>query len=296
MAIGKYLLLGILFISSLYAESVLQTNLMNILGPDSYRVNQKFLQRIFKNERRFFDSNQQIDLLKVNTALKDNGLLKLNFKKPQELEIAFSTYSSPIASSVAIMDTLKELGYHYFFIKQGQMQQQSQGNLYKIIISMSAESAIDPTLFEKRLRLRGFRVDSIMQHNIARWEYEISLFYLKSKDASVLQMGDNETRGNIRGAYWFVFDSERSMIASEENTFSKPFLPKGLEISSGNFSKWYPKISFFDENMNLIEVVRATKSTASVKVDVPSDCVFVKVSDSYVASRLKSGLKIKAYK
>ena len=113
-----------------------------LLGVQEYKTNQKFIQRLFSNQGYFLDNKGQPDLYKISQTLKQNGLLKLTFKQPMELEVTFSVKENPTTFTNVLYDILNEMGYYYFLLKESVLNEQQ----FKFILSMNTEYAIDPTL------------------------------------------------------------------------------------------------------------------------------------------------------
>ena len=65
------------------------------INDDKYEENKRFISIIFKPTKKYFIKDIVNDVSVIKT-LKENGLLKLLFKKPQELKLSFKTSSSPI--------------------------------------------------------------------------------------------------------------------------------------------------------------------------------------------------------
>ncbi|MDY3113900.1 MAG: hypothetical protein SOW25_06190, partial [Helicobacter sp.] len=110
---------------------------MQLLGGEAYRVNQKFIQRLFSNQGYFLDSTKNPDLYKIARTLKQNGLLKLKFAKPMELEIAFIVDENPQTFISTLYDCLNAMGYYYFLVKQSTLEDKQ----FKFVLSMNTEYA-----------------------------------------------------------------------------------------------------------------------------------------------------------
>ena len=75
-----------IFVKCVFGEATLQNpvdyRIMQLLGAESYKVNQKFIDRLFSNQGYFLDKQGQPDLYKISKTLKQNCLLGLKFKQP----------------------------------------------------------------------------------------------------------------------------------------------------------------------------------------------------------------------
>ena len=94
---GILVAIFIIFCHSLFAQTpnALDYKVVQLLGVEDYRINQKFIQRLFSNQDDFLDQNGQPSLHKISKVLKQNGLLKLAFEEPMELEVTFVITEHP---------------------------------------------------------------------------------------------------------------------------------------------------------------------------------------------------------
>jgi hypothetical protein len=67
-----------------------------------------------------------------------------------------------------------------------------------------------------------------------------------------------------------------------------------LEIISDSANNWYPYVSFYDKNLNLLKVEKVDKKTSFLNLNLPSESVYMKISDLYMLSNMKNGLNIDA--
>jgi len=76
-------------------EDPLATKVKSFLSDKTYDENKGFINVIFDPKSAFYQ-NDRVDAVKVVQTLKENGLLKLFFKKPQEFRLNFKTNGSPL--------------------------------------------------------------------------------------------------------------------------------------------------------------------------------------------------------
>lgn len=236
-----------------------------------YRVNQKFIQRLFNNQDEFLDGVGQPNLYKISKVLKENGLLKLTFGSPMELELSFEIRQNPAAFMSVLSDVLGAMGYYYFLVKQSIFDNEK----YRFVLSMNTEYAIDPVLLQEKLRDYGYSVSRIERQNIRQWVYAIVQDVLKYPKAIPLEKKVPQNSANLKGEYWYS-------------------LKKGgkLFVNSSDNVLWYPKIVFFDENLGIIKVVSLEDSVRETSVVIPSGSAFVKISDNYLPIVIKGGLSV----
>ena len=276
----RQLLLSLLLSIPLFAENTPQTSslqnpvdyrVMQLLGVEDYKVNQKFIQRLFSNQAYFLESNGQPDLYKITKTLKQNGLLKLTFSKPMELEIAFVISDNAQTFISTLYDILDAMGYYYFLVKQSVLDDKQ----FKFILLMNTEYAIDPTLLQEKLKEYGYKVQSIERTNLNQWNYSILLENFQYPKATLLQTNTKNHKADLKGEYWYQIDSGRS-----------------LEVNSSNGTLWYPKIIFFDHSLNVLQIISHSKSTQRIVQEIPKNTRFIKITDTYLPITTKNGLDV----
>lgn len=236
-----------------------------------YRVNQKFIQRLFNNQDEFLDGVGQPNLYKISKVLKENGLLKLTFGSPMELELSFEIRQNPAAFMSVLSDVLGAMGYYYFLVKQSIFDNEK----YRFVLSMNTEYAIDPVLLQEKLRDYGYSVSRIERQNIWQWVYMIVQDVLKYPKAIPLEKKVPQNSANLKGEYWYSLkEGGKLFINSSDNVL------------------WYPKIVFFDENLGIIKVVSLEDSVRETSVVIPSGSAFIKISDNYLPIVIKGGLSV----
>ncbi len=111
----KIFLSTIILIASLNAAS-LNEKIINIIGYDEYRINKGLIDHLFSNKKAYY-KNGSLNYILVIEKLKHNGLLKVGFNSPQNVEITFNISHDPIKSLKIISDSLKALGYYTILLK-----------------------------------------------------------------------------------------------------------------------------------------------------------------------------------
>ena len=67
---------------------------------------------------------------------------------------------------------------------------------------------------------------------------------------------------------------------------------KKLDVKSSNNIAWYPKIVFFDAQLNVIEIVSSEKLMREIQKEIPKGAKFVKIVDNYLPITTKNGLEV----
>ncbi|WP_026944168.1 hypothetical protein [Helicobacter rodentium] len=264
-----------LFVSNVYAQTSLQNpidyKVIQLLGAQEYQTNQKFIQRLFSNQGYFLDKQGQPDLYKISKTLKQNGLLKLTFKQPRELEVTFSIQENPTTFTSVLYDILNEMGYYYFLLKESMLD----GRQFKFILSMNTEYAIDPTLLQEKLSDYGYKVQNIERNSIYQWNYAITNTTFAYPKATQLTPSQTNQKANLKGEYWYQISNGTR-----------------LEVKSSNGILWYPKLIFFDKNLNILEIISSQKTLQIIQKEIPKGAIFVKITDTFLPITIKNGLDI----
>ncbi|TLD86591.1 hypothetical protein LS69_006030 [Helicobacter sp. MIT 05-5294] len=252
-------------------QNPIDYKVMQLLGVQEYKMNQKFVQRLFSNQGYFLDAKGQPNLYKISSTLKQNGLLKLTFKQPMELEIAFIVNENAATFINVLYEILNEMGYYYFLLKESLLD----GQQLKFILSMNTEYAIDPTLFQEKLLDYGYKVQSIERSSIHQWNYTITTTAFQYPKATKLIPNETQKKANLKGEYWYQISQGKS-----------------LEVKSSNGILWYPKLIFFDKNLNILEISSSQKALQMIQKGIPKGAEFVKITDTYLPITTKNGLDI----
>lgn len=245
---------------------------MELLGVEDYRINQKFIQRLFSNQDNFLDERGQPDLYKISRTLKQNGLLKLTFKQPMELEIAFVVRDNPQTFVSVLYDVLDAMGYYYFLVKQSLLDEKQ----FKFVLAMHTEYAIDSVLLQEKLREYGYGVLSIEKASLTQWNYHIEHSEFRYPKADALALNQASHKASLKGEYWYSIEEGDS-----------------LEIKSSNNIEWYPKIVFYDGELNILEIVVSPKLVRTLQKEIPQHTKFIKITDAYLPITIKNGLEVK---
>ncbi|RXJ98076.1 hypothetical protein CRU98_11195 [Arcobacter sp. CECT 8986] len=267
--IKKIFLLS-LFTLTLYANT-LDDKIENLIGKFEYLKHKNLINYIFKNENDYFIGNS-IDYIKVIKKLQENGLLKLKLDKPKDIYIKFNTNSAPTKSLKILKDTLKSLGFYYYFTQT--LKYDTQNLNWEI--KLKTEAAIDPLILANELYKQNCRVANINREGEDRWEYSIDTTFSKLNN-SIL------------------------MTANEKKYLTKPLKPYLIKLNE-NISKliilskvlnsWFPKVVFYDKDLNILDIVKQDKLHNKLSLDVPVNTKYIKIDDLYTLINIRRGLTI----
>ena len=242
-----------------------------LLGEDAYARHVKFIKIIFADTDEFF-TNERVDVAKVIQTLKDNGILELFFKKPQEMHLTFQSSGHPLFFVKIMSDTLQSMGYYRFITDRS--KQDESGFFWTI--RLTGEYAIDPILLKNALQKRGCDIVDINRHNQTDWSYHIDIknAYLMLDE---LRPFTEKVLKKSLYEHWLNVKSSKSIV---------------LWSLSGN--NWYPYVSFYDKELHLLKVYKRDKRTRKITLELPEDTSYVKIADLYSLKNIKQGLRVQA--
>jgi hypothetical protein len=253
----------------LYAQSISE-KANEFISKSKLNTSKNLISFLFANASKYYNENGDIDVILILKTLKDNGLLGLSFKEPQELELIFITEQNPIVFMRVVSESLNSMGYNLFLTKK------ISKSIDEFVwhISLSTQNVPNPLLLNDNLKMHGCEVlDVVKDGNV--WSY--------------------------------IVDSENAKIdtikveSGKKTILKKPFAPYFLELSddiktiileANPSDYWYPKIHFYDENLYLLHVVDLNKREAAIKLKIPKNSVYVKIDDKFTLENIKRGLAV----
>ena len=252
-------------------QEKLNNKIQSLLGENTYARHVKFINIIFDDTPEFI-TNNRVDVAKVIQTLKDNGLLDLFFKKPQEMHLTFASSGNPLLFVKLMSDTLQSMGYYRFITDKA--KQDESGFFWTI--RLTSEYAIDPVLLKKALQKRGCDIVDIDRKTQTKWSYHVDVknAYLMLKE---LKPYTERVLKKSLYEHWLNVKSTKSLV---------------LWSLKGN--NWYPYVSFYDKELHLLKVYKRDKRTKKITLNLPEDTRYVKIADLYSLKNIKQGLRVQA--
>ena len=267
----RWVFISLLLMVSLHANELHQ-KIESVLGQKDYRLHKNLITLITSDETKFFLPSGKLDYSVLFRELKQNGILNLKLSAPQEIEVEFQTSKNPLKSLRILNDTLKTLGYYYYFTKNTQYD--SNGALVWTI-KLKTESVIDPLNFINEIAKSDCRVIEINKEANDKWIYKIDTNF-----------------ANI----------SESILANPNELLKlqKPLRPYFLKISSGRVLKaesaasdrWHPHIVFYDNQLNVLHIIKNNQFSKQISYDIPVNTKYIKITDFYALDNIKRGLNV----
>ena len=248
-------------------EDPLTTKIKSFLNEQTYEDNKGFINVIFDPKSAFYENNR-VDAVKVVQTLKENGLLRLFFKKPQEFRLNFKTSGSPIFFVKIMSDTLRNIGY-YRYVTTASTLDSSE---FTWSINLTSEYATDPLVLQKQLQKSACDIIDIERNNSKEWSYVIDISNAKL-NVKTLENSEKVTLKRSLYAHWLNVSKIRR-----------------LKIQSTRRNRWYPYIAYYDSSLHLVKIIKREKIYKEILLNIPKNATYIKISDLYTLKNVRDAL------
>lgn len=252
-------------------SSVVDDKIQNLVNSDIYKKNRQFIDVITTPKSEFVKEDGSANTLKIIKILKDNGILKLFFKTPKELNINFKTSSNPNFFIKVMNDSLINIGYYKYITQEASYD--GDGFIWRV--SLVSEYATDPVVLNEELKKSGSKIVDVIRISDTEWTYIIDM---KNARLSVVELSKEDEYALKRSLYAHWLDVRG---LSE------------LKISSFGSNSWYPYIAYYDISLNLIKVQKVDVKTQNLSIEIEPSCAYIKISDIYSLKNIKEDLILK---
>jgi hypothetical protein len=263
----KILATAILSQTLLFGGGEVLSKVKNLIDIKSYQSHYNLISRLFADERRFF-KDEKLEIIEILKKLKDEGVLNLQLEKPETIKISFSgkgnaTFLIKIASA-----SLQESGYYKYRISE--VKRDENGFLFSV--NFPSQQIPDPTIILEFMKNKGAKIIDVTRNSNISWKYSIELNNKYSETIRVTE--DRKQLKRPTSDYWLEFKEEGI-----------------LEILS-KANDWHPEIFFYDENLKLIKVFKKDAKRIKLRLKIPNNIKYAKVSDIYHLENIKNGLSV----
>ena len=253
--------------------SILFDKIENLIGTKQYKIHYNLIKVLYKNQKDFYISENKLHYKSILKILKENGLLSLKLKTPQEIQIEFNSNTDALKTLKILNKTLRGVGYYYYFTKSSSFD--NANNTLKWVIAFKAEYMLDPSILVQELQESACIIDDITRHNDRYWSYDINVEFANIKEAIKI---DN----------------------NEKVILQKPLRPYLLKVSDASsiriigrtLNHWFPYIVFYDKHLNILKVIKKDRMYRGYKATVPRGTKYIKITDLYTLLNIKRGLSI----
>jgi len=266
--------LKIFFVCLFFVNSnadLLFDNIKNMIGERNYQINRVLIFSLFKDKDSFYMGKTNLRYEKVLKVLNEKGLLNIRYNSPKTINIQFVSNSSSLKVVKIINDIFSSLGFSYYFTKDIQRQ---EGQLLWTI-SLKSDSMIDPFVFVKELNKLEANVLNIQKIDELKWKYEINFDFAKVANTIFVSSDEKVILQKPLSAYMLQINEA-----------------KELKIFSRRLNNWFPYVSFYDENLELLGRIEKTRKYKGIKVEIPFNTRYIRVDDTYTLLNIKRGLTV----
>jgi len=250
-------------------DNNLTLKIKSFLDADIYEKNEAFVGVIFDPKSDFYQ-NERVDVVKVVETLKENGLLNLFFKTPREIQLNFKTSGSPLFFVKLMGDALRNIGYYRYVTTASNLNSSE----FTWSIRLTSEYATDPLILQTELNKSGSNIIDIDRTTATEWTYVVDM------GNSFLNLIELEEQQEIK--------LKRSLYAHWLNVAKI----KELKIVSSRRNHWYPYIAYYDSSLHLLKVIKEDERYSSMKLEIPKQAKYIKISDLYSLKNVKDALTL----
>jgi len=250
-------------------DNNLTIKIKSFLDTKVYEQNEAFVNVIFEPESDFYQ-NERVDVVKVVETLKENGLLNLFFKTPREIQLNFKTSGSPLFFVKLMGDALRNIGYYRYVTTASNLNSSE----FTWSIKLTSEYATDPLVLQTELNKSGSNIINIDRTSATEWTYIVDM------GGSFLNLVELENKQEIK--------LKRSLYAHWLNVAKI----EKLKIVSSRRNNWYPYIAYYDSSLHLLKVIKEDERYSSMKLEIPKQAKYIKISDLYSLKNVKDELTL----
>jgi len=272
----KIVLVFLLFFSFSYGDEaeeadkkdLLIQKVKSLIDQDVFIKDRAYINIIFSQYDDYFSNSGLVDSVKVIQTLKENGILKLFFKKPREISISFKTEGTPLFFVKIMSDSLRNIGYYRYVTEESNLKNSE----FTWKINLTSEYAADPLILSIELNKSSCKIVDIIRESATQWTYIIDMDKAKL-NTTVLQDAEEIKLKRSLYSYWL----DVSKI-------------KELKISSSYRNNWYPYIAYYDKSLNLLRVIKEDSKRRRVTLDIKENAHYLKIADIYTLKNIKDAL------
>jgi hypothetical protein len=247
----------------------LTQKIQSFLSKKTYEQNKGFIDTIFDPKFMYYN-NDRVDAVKVVQTLKENGLLKLFFKKPQEFRLNFKTNGSPLFFVKLMSDTLRSIGYYRYVTTESNLD----ASEFVWSINLTSEYVTDPLVLQNQLHKSSCEIIDIERNGPKEWSYIIDISNAKLNVPVVHDEQEIKLKRSLY-AHWLNVSKIRT-----------------LHIKSSRRNSWYPNIAYYDSSLHLVKIIKRDKIYREILLNIPKNATYIKISDLYTLKNVRDELTL----
>jgi hypothetical protein len=265
--LASFLLLG----STLVLQGdLVDDKIANILSQEIYDSNKNLIDEVFEN-KSFYLQNNHINYNKLIQTLKSKSLLEFTVPEQSEVKVLFHIKNGDKKGFKILKNVLSNIGYSYYFTDF--IKKDNDEIIWQI--RFTSDYTFDSYNFNDELSKFQAHITDINRVTLTNWEYSI--------DAKNGILADLKT---------ISLDEKISLPMPLEPYYLAIPNSKELLIASSQGNSWVPKISFYDNELNALGTIEMNKVYEGLKVLIPQNTKYIKISDRYSLLNIKRGLSV----
>ena len=266
----KLLLIVFFTLSISLNADILSDKIKNLIGENYYLKHENLINNLTSKKNEFYN-NEEIKYSNLLDVLNEYGFLKLRFNKPLNVEIIFEVDNNPMLAMKTIKDAMQSLGYSYYFTKELMINE----NAMSWKITFKSEYTLDPFMFDQELKKSETSISDIEKISDTSWKYKIDISNSSIAQKITISKNERVKLSKPLSAYMLKVDDV-----------------KEIKIISKNLNHWYPDVTYFDRDLNLLGMVKKNRVYKGVKMKVPKNTSYIKIDDAYALQNIKRGLTV----
>jgi len=234
---------------------------------------QRLLRLLFSRDADFRTA-EGYDVGKIAAVLKENGLLRTALPVEKEITVTFQSKegASPTLFLKVVGGGLLQLGVPAPLTKEALYD----GSRYRWQVVYKSASLPDPQALQMALSRYGADLRDARLDDKGDW-----LFVVDTRHAvlPVPRLKAGESRRTVRPVrpVWFDVSAIGSVTFRE--------MPG---------SHWYPSVTVYDKMLHVLSVKRPRQRTRYLRLRLPREARYVKVTDRFSLENLRNGLRVDA--
>jgi hypothetical protein len=150
-----------------------------------------------------------------------------------------------------------------------------EGNNIVWKINFKSSAMLDPYIFISEMEKLNINIIKIKKVDTFNWLYKLD--FSEADISHTIAINNNE-----------------------ELKLQKPHKPYILEIKDAKeiyikskyLNDWYPKVTFYDNNLETLEIFKRNNKYKSIRIKIPKNTKYILIDDIYTILNIRRGLAI----
>ncbi|MRI83987.1 MAG: hypothetical protein C6I00_06160 [Nitratiruptor sp.] len=250
---------GLLFASSIEAQ------IQRLLGPQLYQQNAQAIRALVAstNLRR---PDGRLDIVRTIALLERVGIFPQRFSQKQRQEVSFMASGAP---------------YLLMFMAEAALQQAGIYRSQLVELRYDGRRIVDHRRYVSQ---QGLDLGKVVR-------------FLQANGVQIVDLWND-------GGWHLLLDLRHARIPAKRPSLEGEWvrIRKSLWLDVCRFEalylrakgRWYPKIAIYDRSLAPLDLIRSKRGRKEVEILLPKGACYIKISDRFTPTNLKSGLYLSA--